>query len=96
MPCGIGCQSCPNSNGYCQRCAQGYLVQNNNKDCKILTEKLKMVSVLFDNIKTALKVKFESDIRLKNKNELVVLLTDKGKGTGKYVEVLIKQVRSWR
>ena len=55
-----------------------------------------MVSVLFDNIKTALKVKFESDIRLKNKNELVVLLTDKGKGTGKYVEVLIKQVRSWR
>jgi hypothetical protein len=24
LPCGIGCQSCPNSNGYCQRCAQGY------------------------------------------------------------------------
>jgi hypothetical protein len=38
--------------------------------------------MLFDSLKTSLKLKFDSEIKLKNKNEIVVFVSDKSKSNG--------------
>ena len=67
-------------------------MQKENIDCKVQEEKINLESIYFDNLKTTLKVKFDGNLKLKNKNKIVVLLTYKSSS----VKVLVKEVISSR
>ena len=90
--CGFGCSTCQSNTGLCENCKQGFLIQNYSKDCKIQEGSLKLASVNFDSLKTTIRAKFDSEIKLKDSNKIVVLMTLKGSS----VIVKIVSVRSSR
>ena len=84
---------CENKTGDCLGCNQGYQLQNKKKDCNFQQEKLNLDSVIFDCLKTTLKVKFDSEIKLSRVDQIVVMVTLK---VGSSVKVKVESVRSSR
>ena len=72
---GLGCLSSDTQKGVCLECQQGFIKQPGQIDCKKQENPLKLDKSDFEASTTSINIKFSSDISIKKREDLTVILS---------------------